>query len=63
MLGVAIGGVEPRLGAEERWVGEDSKLCRGISVLLAFLHFNFQGGGGSWLRIRPLGRWLLESCK
>lgn len=32
-------------------------------VLLAFLHFNFRGGGGSWLRIRPLGRWPLPSCK
>lgn len=28
----AMGGcVELRLGAEEGWVGEDSKLCRGIS--------------------------------
>lgn len=30
-LGGQWGGVERRLGAKEGWVGEDSKLCRGIS--------------------------------
>lgn len=29
----------------------------------AFLHFNLKGGGGSWLRIGPLQRRPVASCR